>query len=228
MGTSLGTSLTAEVAAVTISAVLLGSYFALMELALRKRPLHTMRGIMRAARRSWVEAMLGKGMLPVNTLRDLIRSCQFFASSSLAGAASAAGFVASMTEQADGGLLRFKVICFAISCGVTFLFFMQSTRYYTHVGILINTPDVEGHPVTVELVNRVVKRAADGWANGMNSFLVALPILLWTMGPAYLVVASVLVILLLRTVECESFEVQLGERAPISREASDLQAMVPA
>ena len=51
----------AEMTAVTISALLLGTYFVLLELTLRKRPLHTMRGIMRAARRSWVEGMLGKG-----------------------------------------------------------------------------------------------------------------------------------------------------------------------
>ena len=48
-----------------------------------RRPLKTTRGMMIAARRSWVAKNLHGGMVPVNTLRDFMRAAQFMANTSV-------------------------------------------------------------------------------------------------------------------------------------------------
>jgi uncharacterized membrane protein len=70
---------------------------------------------MNAARRSWVKANLGKGMLPVNTLRDLIRTNQFFASSSLVLASAFAGFALQASNLSN--VVYFKLLCMLLLQG---------------------------------------------------------------------------------------------------------------
>jgi len=196
-----------ELIAAITSIAMLGVYFRSWQRAVHRRPLYTVRGTMKQVRRAWVAAHIGKGMLPVNTLRDIIGSSQWFASSALLVAVGAAGFLAQSPVR--DGLLQFKVISLVGSQGLTFIFFMHATRYYSHVSILINTPDIGGALVTEEVVYRMVARAATMWSLGMKMQIsISLPLLAWVLGPPYLVLATVLVIFTLRQLD---FEADLAE-----------------
>jgi len=209
-----------EIAAVTASAIMIAIYFHKWHKAVTHQPLMTMRGTMQQVRRSWVSAQMGKGMLPVNTLRDIIGSAQWFASSALLVAVGACGFLASTDSAVSkNGLLHIKVVGLVAACVLAFIFFMHSTRYYSHVSFLINTPDIAGTPVTEELVYRVVSRAATMWSHGMKvQICVALPMLMWVLGPVYLVIATILTIIVMHALDFEtvSFEVALQGQASMS------------
>ena len=85
----------AEIAAATASVCALIVYLGIWSRVVRTAPLRTTRGVMETARRSWLAHQMQAGMLPVNTLRDLTGTNQFFASSSLVVALGAAGFATS-------------------------------------------------------------------------------------------------------------------------------------
>jgi len=218
------TALVWEAAAVVTTALMLSIYLGLWRAAVRRRPLHTMRGTMQQVRRSWVAAHLGKGMLPVNTLRDLIRSSQWFASSALLVAVGACGFLASSdTAIVRNGMLHLKVVGLISACGITFIFFMHATRYFSHVSLIINCPEIDGVPVTEDVVYRVMARAADMWSLGMKTQIFgALPMLCWMFGPPYLVLATVAVILVMRQMDFEQIRDDDG------REPSPESEMLPA
>lgn len=112
-------------------------------------------------------------MLPVNTLRDLIRANQFFASSSLVVSIGAAGFATS-TE----GILHFKVLCIVSAQGVTFIIFLQAVRFYSHLEILINTETFDdGVPVTDELCYAFMNKASSFGAAGQKGLMITFPLL---------------------------------------------------
>jgi uncharacterized membrane protein len=200
-----GSVLVWEALAVLTSSLLVLCYAIAWQRAVRRRPFYTMRGTMKQVRRSWVAAHLHKGMVPVNTLRDLIRSSQWFASSALLVAVGACGFLASAESAvARNSVLHMKVVGLVGACGLTFIFFFHATRYWTHVSLLINCPDIDGVPVTEELVYRVMSRGADMWSLGMKTQIcVALPMLVWGFGPGYLVGATAGVLLVLRLLDFE-------------------------
>lgn len=163
----------------------------------RSQPLKTLRGRMEAARKSWITANMGKGMLPVNTLRDLIRINQFYASSSLIVAVAAGGFATS-TE----GILHFKVLCLVALTAATFILFLQAVRFYGHVEILLNAPDLgEGVPVTSELCYAMMHRATSCGGAGQKSLLMTTPLLFWVFGPTALVLSTIALVVTLRALE---------------------------
>ena len=198
-----GATLAWETLAISTALVLGTGYQLYFAAEVRRRPLQTVRGTMQRVRRSWVAAHQGKGMLPVNTLRDVIKSAQWFASSALLVAVGACGFLAS-SETVLNSVLRAKIACFIAACGLTFIFFMHSTRYYTHVSFMINCHEVDGVLMTEEAVYRMVARAADMWGHGMRcQIFVALPALFWIFGPAYLVVAQLLIVVVMAQLDFE-------------------------
>lgn len=196
-----------EIASVAVSTLLLCAYLYDWRRQVQSRPLHTMRGTMMAVRRSWVAHHMGKGMLPVNTLRDIIGSCQWFASSALLVAVGCAGYVASGNVN---GILHVKMVCLLAACCTTFTFFMHATRYYTHVSLLINTPDIGGAPITEEVVFKVVQRASFMWSYGVKASICVLPLLAWIFGPLYLVFAMLLALHFMRQLDFEAFEPMLA------------------
>lgn len=190
-------SITSELVAGMASLLMLAVYLLVWSRSVQTAPLRTTRGVMQAARRSWVSASMQAGMLPVNTLRDLIRTNQFFASSSLVVALGAAGFATS-TE----GMLHFKVISLVAANAITFCLFLQAVRFYTHLEILINTPSLaEGIPVTEELCIIMMNKATRFGAAGQKALMLTFPLLLWLSGPLALVLATLTLVAAFRALD---------------------------
>ena len=186
-----------EIAAICISLAVMALYILAWQYQTKSHPLRTLRGRMEAARRSWITANMGKGMLPVNTLRDLIRINQFYASSSLLVALGAAGFATS-----TDGILRFKVLCLVALTATTSILFLQAVRFYGHCEILLNTPDLgDGVPVTAELCYATMNRATSCGSAGQKGLMMTVPLLFWVFGPIALVLSTIALVVTLRVLE---------------------------
>jgi len=154
-------------------------------------------------------------MLPVNTLRDLIRANQFFASSSLVVSIGAAGFATS-TE----GILHFKVLCIVSAQGVTFIIFLQAVRIYSHLEILINTETFgDGVPVTDELCYAFMKKATSFGAAGQKGLMITFPLLLWLFGPLALALATLALLATFRALDWDD----VGQRTVTRNRSSSRQ-----
>uniref|UniRef100_F6HM46 O-methyltransferase C-terminal domain-containing protein n=1 Tax=Vitis vinifera TaxID=29760 RepID=F6HM46_VITVI len=87
--------------------------------------------------------------------------------------------------------------CFilAFSC------FVQSARCFVHANYLISTPDSD---IPVKNVEMVVIRAGEFWSLGLRAIYFAIDLLLWFFGPIPMFVCSVVLVILLYHLDCNS------------------------
>ncbi|RVW37976.1 hypothetical protein CK203_084215 [Vitis vinifera] len=87
--------------------------------------------------------------------------------------------------------------CFllAFSC------FVQSARCFVHANYLISTPDSD---IPVKNVEMVVIRAGEFWSLGLRAIYFAIDLLLWFFGPIPMFVCSVVLVILLYYLDCNS------------------------
>ena len=190
--------LPSEVLAVAVAGALFLIYTGAMKRSVSRDPLHTTRGTMQAARRAWVRTQLNAGMLPVNTLRDFISSTQFFASSSLLIVVGITGYAASAIEASTLGTRDRRHLLFVAKAtslvalhAFNFAAFSMATRCLCHTSFLINAKEIDGRPVTEQLVFRMLDRATSAWSAGHKGMMMTFPLLLWIFGAVWLVLGMV-------------------------------------
>ena len=208
-----------EVAASVASTAMLLVYSGVWRLAVRRMPLRTTRGTMNGARRAWVEANMNAGMLPVNTLRDIIRSNQFFASSALVLAGVVVGF-AHQSEDPLTEVVMVKLLCLCALEAANFVCFMHAVRYLCHTEILINTPHIDGVAVTPALVCCMLNHGTRMWSIGLKGMMLTMPLLLWLFGPLYLVLGTAALVGAWRALDWDDFGAMLPkDRLPLAQNA---------
>jgi uncharacterized membrane protein len=165
---------------------------------------------MDAVRRSWITTNLNKGMVPVNTLRDWISSAQWMGGQALLVAVGVSGYAVSAASSVHGTiawrldlnfLLFLKLLALVALQAFNFFSFVQAVRYYGHVSFLMNAKEVNGRPVTDELVWVFMKRATRGWSSGFRGLLSTWPLLVWVFGPVWLVLATLVLVVVLRQLD---------------------------
>ena len=198
-----------DILAAIASTLIILLYLVIWGQVMKRSPLRTTRGLMEAARRSWVASSMRSGMLPVNTMRDLIRVNQFYASSSLLVSLGAAGFATSAS-----GSLHIKVLFLVAVNAISFILFLQAVRFYGHLEILINTKELaEGIPVTEELCYVMMNKATRFGNAGQRSLMITFPLLLWVFGPLALVLATIALVATWRALDWDD----AGHRVVASR-----------
>ncbi|KAJ4850756.1 hypothetical protein Tsubulata_035814 [Turnera subulata] len=87
--------------------------------------------------------------------------------------------------------------CFllAFSC------FVQSARHFVHANYLISTPDSD---IPVRIVEKAVIRGSDFWSLGLRALYFALNLLLWFFGPIPMFVSSVVMVMILHSLDTNS------------------------
>ncbi|XP_062192270.1 uncharacterized protein LOC133895779 isoform X2 [Phragmites australis] len=189
-------------------AVMLGYHLWLL-LRIRRRPETTVVGINAINRRIWVrfimESSSGKhAVLAVQTMRNSIMASTVIASvaitiSSLVAVLMASGvahglFVSSgsqgrgeLTIVGANNMTVLTIKFFAIlACFLAaFLLSVQSIRYYSHTGLLVNVPlHAHRRPArAVEYVTDTLNRGFYFWSLGVRVFYISCPIFLWLFGP---------------------------------------------
>ncbi|XP_021909570.1 uncharacterized protein LOC110823486 [Carica papaya] len=91
------------------------------------------------------------------------------------------------------------LVCFLVS----FMFNVQSIRYYSHASILINVPFMKMSPhhhhhlLNVEYVASTLDRGSYFWSLGLRAFYFSFPLFLWIFGPIPSLICCVFLIFML-------------------------------
>jgi uncharacterized membrane protein len=183
--------------------ILLG-YHALHFARLRRSPRSTSIGLNAHARRLWVEHIMRDktDILAVQTMRNWTMAATFLASTAIILGLGFLNF-ALTSEGLNELAVTFNPIgvtdhAFAIvkALAVTsvFLFafvqFMLAVRFYNHAAFLINVPQSPECEITPALVGDTINRGARHYSIGMRSYYVAIPTVLWLLGPLWLFLAT--------------------------------------
>uniref|UniRef100_A0A0D3GWF7 Uncharacterized protein n=1 Tax=Oryza barthii TaxID=65489 RepID=A0A0D3GWF7_9ORYZ len=178
------------------------AYHAWLLLRIRRRPATTVIGINAINRRIWVRHVMeepsGKhAVLAVQTMRNSIMASTVLASvaitlSSLrrrprhllsSGHAVVGGGVAGEAE------LSVKFFAILVCFLLAFLLNVQSIRYYSHTGLLVNVP-LHAHRhrrrrpgLAVDYVTATLNRGSYFWSLGVRAFYFSCPVFLWLFGP---------------------------------------------
>jgi uncharacterized membrane protein len=187
-------------------AVMLGYHLWLL-LRIRSRPETTVIGINAINRRIWVRHIMeepsGKhAVLAVQTLRNTIMASTVLASvaitlSSLVAALMASGVAhglfsssgsttSSLVIGAGGeAALTLKFFAVLVCFLVAFLLNVQSIRYYSHTGLLVNVPlAAHRRPASaVGYVTGTINRGFYFWSLGVRAYYFSCPVFLWLFGP---------------------------------------------
>ncbi|XP_062192602.1 uncharacterized protein LOC133896101 [Phragmites australis] len=188
-------------------AVMLGYHLWLL-LRIRRRPETTVIGINAINRRIWVRYIMeeasGKhAVLAVQTMRNSIMASTVLASvaitlsalvAALMASDAAHGFFARSGSGSGAGLvlgaagkaaLTVKFFAILVCFLVAFLLNVQSIRYYSHTGLLVNVP-LRAHrrPArAIDYVTGTLNRGFYFWSLGVRAYYFSCPIFLWLFGP---------------------------------------------
>ncbi|PUZ50151.1 hypothetical protein GQ55_6G036800 [Panicum hallii var. hallii] len=187
-------------------AVLLGYHLWLL-LRICRRPETTVIGINAINRRIWVRHIMeepsGKhAVLAVQTMRNSIMASTVLASvaitlSSLVAALMASGAAHGLFSRSGGAssslvvgaageaALTLKFFAVLVCFLVAFLLNVQSIRYYSHTGLLVNVPlAAHRRPASaVGYVTETLNRGFYFWSLGVRAYYFSCPVFLWLFGP---------------------------------------------
>ena len=187
----------------TAFTVLLG-YHALHFARLRRSPTSSSIGLNAYARQLWVEHIMADktDILAVQTMRNWTMAATFLASTSIVLGLGFLNF--ALTSQGLNELVtsfnpigvtnHTLAIAKALAVTAVFLFgfiqFILAVRFYNHAAFLINVPQRPGCEITPTLVAETLNRGARHYSVGMRSYYVAIPAVMWLLGPIWLLLAA--------------------------------------
>jgi uncharacterized membrane protein len=195
-----------DIIAFAISALLVIAYYLFLRAKVKRDPTYTIHGVNEIARSQWVASIVanpGKDVMAVQTLRNFIMGASLMASTAtflivgtltLSGQAeniSRSWHVLNAVGTHAAELWIVKVMCLLIDFIVAFFAFAMSVRLINHVVFMINIPERDRHhALSAAGVGRRLNRAGNMFAIGMRAFFFAVPLVFWLFGPAFLVVAT--------------------------------------
>jgi uncharacterized membrane protein len=155
-----------------------------------RHPLETVKGKIALYRRTWVKRILDRDeqMLAVQSLRNLLMTSSFMASSALLVIAVVLNYLLGITPggapaQPGDDLLKFKLLLLVVVYGYAFFSFLLSTRYLNHFTILVGADrDLIGsvEPVdAVTFLSNILNRAGNRFTMGQRAFYFSLPAVAW-------------------------------------------------
>ena len=189
----------------TAFSVLLG-YHALHFARMRRSPTSTSMGLNALARQLWVKHIMDDktDVLAVQTMRNWTMAATFLASTSIVlglgflnFALTSSGLSELVTDFNPIGVTSHTLaIAKALAVTAVFLFgfiqFILAVRFYNHAAFLINVPQCPGCEITPTLVANTLNRGARHYSIGMRSYYVAIPTVLWLLGPIWLLLAALI------------------------------------
>ena len=195
----------------TLGLLLLTGYQFYLWQVLRRDPERTYRGRTNRLRTAWVETIreTGNGILAVQTLRNWVMSATLFASTSvligvgITHVAFSSGIDLSDLSRSlslappSAELVRLKLLLVAAIFFTSFLHFALALRYYNHTGFLINLPSSNLNGSGTSITAATLNRAGGHYHRGTRGFLLALPFLLWLIGPDWFLGGAIVALFLL-------------------------------
>jgi uncharacterized membrane protein len=181
--------------------------------------------------REWLTQMAGRDnrMVDVNVTRNLMRSSQFFASTTMlilgalvalmGYAEKAASVVAELpyTQQASERVWEFKILFLLMIFVYSFFKFTWSIRQYGFGSILVGatkkpTPTPELYAVHTDRIAAIVSFANRNFNQGLRAYYFGVAALSWFLHPALMIVMTLGVIYVLYQREFRSQTLELLQR----------------
>lgn len=197
-----------DLAAFGASALLVGVYYLLMVIRVRKDPTYTIHGVNELARAAWVEHVMNnpsKDVMAVQTMRNFVMGASLMASTAtvlIVGTLTLSGQAETIQKSWHalnvGGshaaeLWIIKVLCLLVDFIVAFFAFAMAVRLANHVVFMVNVPEQvsrSNNNLTPAAVGRRLIRAGHFFAIGMRTFFFAVPLVFWLFGPTFLLIAT--------------------------------------
>jgi uncharacterized membrane protein len=190
------------------SALMVGAYYLHLHSRARRDPTYSIHHVNELARRLWVEHVMAnpaKDVMAVQTLRNFIMVGILMVSTAtllVIGTLTLSGQADNIARSwhainvlgpPSAELWSVKVICLLADFLVAFFAFTLAIRLTNHVLFMINVPK-ESCEASAALAPREVarrlNRAGHMMAIGFRSLFFAVPLVFWLFGPAFLVVAT--------------------------------------
>ncbi|KMZ64524.1 hypothetical protein ZOSMA_361G00040 [Zostera marina] len=210
-----------ELILVPLGLLLLLAYHLWFTYQLIRHPNNTVMGMNVFNLRMWVKSILENqsknGILAVQTLRNNIMASTMFATMSITLSSIICVFIAngwgvssgSTTATTELGFVSgysttdsFKFFSILTCFLVAFMCNVQTIRYYSHGGMLINVPTSKwseaelSHKIT-EYVVRAFERGSFFWSLGLRALYFAFPLFMWIFGPISMFVCCFVLVILL-------------------------------
>uniref|UniRef100_A0A0D9X4H9 DUF599 domain-containing protein n=1 Tax=Leersia perrieri TaxID=77586 RepID=A0A0D9X4H9_9ORYZ len=211
---------------VPLGLALMAGYHAWLLLRIRRRPSTTVIGVNAINRRIWVRHIMqdssGKhAVLAVQTIRNNIMASTLLASTAI----TLSSLIAILMSTNGGGLLpdaplvvgatgesalSAKFFAILVCFLIAFLLDVQSIRYYTHAGLLVNVPlrrrRRRSPGLAVDYVTATLNRGSYFWSLGVRAFYFSCPVFLWLFGPIPMFAACVAMVCVLYFLDvCEDW-----------------------
>lgn len=196
----------ADLGAVVASFAVVLSYYVFLRIKVRDDPLYTIHAVNSHARTLWVKNIMSspsKEVMAVQTLRNFVMGASLMASTAalliigtltLSGQAEAVSrnwHAMSAYGSASPELWIVKVLALLADFIVAFFAFAMAVRLANQVAFMINIGAGEvPAALSPEAVTRRLNRAGNQFAIGLRAFFYAVPLVFWLFGPAFLVLAT--------------------------------------
>ena len=178
--------------------------------ASRRHPECTHQGRSNRLRRAWVESVRAgsKDALAIETLRNWVMSTTLFASTCIliglgiismtfAGLDLAEPSQALSWVPSNVDIVRVKLLLLAALFFAGFMQFLLALRYYNQAGFVINLPDGFFNGPPAQPIAATLDRAGDYYNRGTRVFILAVPFVLWLIGPDWFLGGVLIALLLL-------------------------------
>lgn len=195
-----------DIAALLVSALMVGAYYLFLNRQLRKNPTYTIHAVNEIARAHWVAHVMAnpsRDIMAVQTLRNFVMGASLMASTAtllIIGTLTLSGQAENIGRSwhllNPGGshaaeLWIIRILFLLIDFIIAFFAFAMSVRLANHVIFMINVPaGLAQGALSPEQVARRLNRAGNLFAIGMRAFFFAVPLVFWLFGPLFLVAAT--------------------------------------
>lgn len=194
-----------------LSAALLAAYHIALFIRIKRSPEKTAFGQHRIARGLWIKhfARSKNEILVVQTLRNWLMSATFLATTSifvalgLLGIISTADKITGLSQEltalgeTDTNLILFKFTLILFLFMVAFFSFTLSIRFINHASFVTNIPVEETEDLPFLNKHNDMKRASVFYFLGLRCLYISVPLVMWILGPIWLLISSVLLIAVL-------------------------------
>jgi uncharacterized membrane protein len=198
-----------DILALALSALMIGAYYYYLRIRVRQDPAYSIHFVNESARRLWVEHVMAnpsRDVMAVQTLRNFIMVGILMVSTAtllIIGTLTLSGQADTIARSwhainllgpPSAELWTVKVMCLLADFLVAFFAFTMAIRLANHVLFMINVPAElreDSEALAPDAVARRLNRAGYMIAVGIRSLFVAVPLVFWLFGPAFLVIATI-------------------------------------
>ena len=166
-------------------------------------------------RARWVRTIMEerRDILAVQTLRNWTMAATFLASTAMLISLGVLNLALSTEKMSEvSSLLNLfgshhivlwatKLLVLTLTFFFAFFSFTLAVRYYNHVGFMINVPVAGNSESDKRTVSKILNRGAMHYHLGMRAYYISIPLILWLLGPTWLLLGSLVLTAVLRRLD---------------------------